>query len=86
MSEEIESVEYVDAFCGATLDPSRDRVLRVSVSPMNGAEVQQDFFVHRDCFVRVLQEQIPLGQVFDEKYSVGSPTLCVDDPLPEMPN
>jgi hypothetical protein len=61
MSEE---VTYADAICGGTIS-SADDYLLLTVS-RKGADARQEFFVHRDCLVRVLRPGTPLGEVFDD--------------------
>lgn len=61
-----EGLSYTDAFCGETINPARDEVLRVVVSRMGGGDARQGFYVHRHCFVQALVDEIPLGEVFDD--------------------
>lgn len=61
-----ESLSFTDAFCGETINPARDVVLRVTVSRMGGGDARQEFYVHRHCFVQALVDEIPLGEVFED--------------------
>ncbi len=60
-----DELSYTDAFCGETLDPASDDVLRIVASNMSGGSARQEFYVHRECFQQALHAQIPLGEVFE---------------------
>jgi hypothetical protein len=60
----VEPTTYTDAICGETLTEGIDDILVLTVSRRAGA-ARQEFFVRRDCLVRVLRPEIPLGEVFE---------------------
>lgn len=60
----MERTTYTDAICGETLTEGIDDILVLTVSRRAGP-ARQEFFVHRDCLVRALRSEIPLGEVFE---------------------
>jgi hypothetical protein len=60
----VEPTTYTDAICGETLTEEIDEILVLTVSRRAGSG-RQELFVHRDCLVRVLRPEIPLGEVFE---------------------
>jgi hypothetical protein len=60
----MEPTTYTDAICGETLTEGVDDILVLTVSRRVGT-ARQEFFVHRDCLVRILRPEIPLGEVFE---------------------
>lgn len=63
-ADPVEPTTYTDAICGETLTEGIDDILILAVS-RRASSARQEFFVHRDCLVRVLRPEIPLGEVFE---------------------
>lgn len=58
------SVTYTDAFCGETLTECEDDILVLTIRRRDGGP-RQEIFVHRECLARLIEDRIPLGDVFE---------------------
>jgi hypothetical protein len=60
-----QQLTYTDAFCGATLTEGIDSILVLTVHRRDGGPYQE-IFAHRECLARLIEDQVSLGEVFED--------------------